>query len=92
MLAEHSREHGYISTEAMELTVEGFGRSRRCTSKEGFPASPHLGCMLGTGRLLNSPLKRRIWAPSLGIADHEHLRNIPFNSASNIGAVIHIIG
>lgn len=23
MLAEHSREHGYISTEAMEPTVEG---------------------------------------------------------------------
>ena len=52
MLAEHSREHGYISTEATELMVEGFGRSRRRTSKEGFPASPHLGCMLGTGRLL----------------------------------------
>jgi hypothetical protein len=76
----------------MELT----GRKVRAEAedalqKEGFPASPHLGCMLGTGRLLNSPLQRRIWAPSLGIADHEQ-EEYPFNGASKIGAAIHIIG
>ena len=31
--AEHSREHGYINTEAMELTVEGFGQEPKASPR-----------------------------------------------------------